>query len=183
MCAAHVTPVSKSYLLLRSVRKFYCSNPAFTNIFYDVVKYRKGISLRILDWLVTNYSKKHNVQYKVNSCDFNLFLSYKGCLKAFSKRAFDPFARRDRVELSLLADEQDKVFTTVAQLNFFKWCFLNNVLDYALNHLHEIEGDMLNAIAHRYEDKPVGVGRKKRRELSKNNTRTHVRVDVFSPLI
>ena len=113
-----------------------------------------------------------------------MFLSYKGCLKAFSKRAFDPFARRERVELALFqGQDSNTIFTTVAQLNFFKWCFLNGVLDYAIENKVTIEADMLTSIAHRYEDKPLGIQRRKRRELSKNNTRTHVRFDVRIPII
>ena len=177
-----VTRVSKNLLIYNHVQEFYSINPAYTKRFYEIIHERLHVSLRILDWLVTNYSKKLNLQYKVNNTNFNMFLSYKGCLKAFSKRAFDPFARRERVSVNVPGFPHE-LKTTVAQLNFFKWCFLNEVVDYAIQHKDLIEKDMLASIAHRYEDKPHGIQRRKRRELSKNNTRTHVRTNVCIPII
>ena len=66
--------------------------------------------------------------------------NYKGQLKAYSKRNFDPFCRRNRIRFYY---EENKYFiTTVGQLNFFKWALENNIVDYVQKHMKEIEDDM-----------------------------------------
>jgi hypothetical protein len=66
--------------------------------------------------------------------------NYKGQLKAYSKRNFDPFCRRNRIRFYY---EDNKYFiTTVGQLNFFKWALENNIVDYVQKHMKDIEEDM-----------------------------------------
>lgn len=127
------------------------------------------ISLRLLDWLVTNYAKKHNIVYALQKGDqhvnFNMFLEYKAQLKAYSKKFFDPFCRRERV--TILNSRGEEQQTTVAQLNFFRWALQNKVIDYALLHKHSIEIDMLAVTKKRNtEDSHIVDPPKKRRELS-----------------
>lgn len=176
---------SKHDVLLTSLKKFY-SDPDKLRVLTDVLRASSHISLRILDWLVTNYAKKHNIVYLVTSdtatdevpSTFNMFLEYKSQLKAYSKRYFDPFCRRDRLEFT---DADGNAFhTTVGQLNFFRWAITHGVVSYGEKHAHDIEHDMLGSIRHRTgataESKP------KRRELSKaaikGCTKTHVTVTV-----
>ena len=124
--------------------------------FYDYVNGDKKISLRIIDWFVTNYSKKFNIFYCIycnqdgkNTFDkegnyihkhFNTYQSYKSQLKSYSKKKFDPFCRRQRIEFEY--KEGQKIETTVGQLNFFKWAIENLIIDYILLHYSEIEQDM-----------------------------------------
>lgn len=150
-----------------------------------------GVSLRILDWLVTNYAKKHNIVYLVPGEDgvpgvFNMYLEYKSQLKAFGKRFFDPFCRRERLRFG--DDSGTPFYTTVGQLNFFKWALSNGVVQYGREHCRSIEDDMLRSIRHRASssgasDGATGVQKpRRRRELSraaiKGCTRTQVRVTV-----
>lgn len=97
--------------------KFY-KNPVNKKIFMSIIRQETPISLRLLDWLVTNYSKKHNIHYEVNplnpntsfnldkdtyvisSNHFNMWIDYKNQLKSYSKRLFDPFQRRQRILLN-----------------------------------------------------------------------------------
>ncbi|MFM7979984.1 MAG: hypothetical protein ACKPKO_11780, partial [Candidatus Fonsibacter sp.] len=56
---------------------------------------------RVLDWFVTNYSKKNNIIYELSEDSsseryFNVFLQYKCQLKAYKKKMFDPFCRKTR---------------------------------------------------------------------------------------
>lgn len=179
---------SKQDVLLESLRKFYADNPQHLRVLTDIL--RSGdthISLRILDWLVTNYAKKKNIVYLVEGHDgqvtFNMFLEYKSQLKAYSKRFFDPFCRRERLEFP---DADGGVFlSTVGQLNFFRWALLHGVVDYGSRHNAQIEHDMLQSIRHRANSTaPDGglVVKPKRRELSKaaikGCTKTHVKVTV-----
>lgn len=175
---------SKQEVLLSSLRKFY-EVPENLRVLTDVLNHQKTgkhISLRILDWLVTNYAKKHNIVYLLPGEDgvpvtFNMFLEYKCQLKAYSKRFFDPFCRRERVEFT---DADGTAFhTTTGQLNFFRWAVLHGVVDYGSRHSAAIEDDMLHSIRHRTA---TATGKAKRRELSraaiKGCTKTHVKVTV-----
>lgn len=172
---------TKHDVLLESLRKFY-DDPDRLRVLTVALRTSNHISLRILDWLVTNYAKKHNIVYLVNGDDglpatFNMFLEYKSQLKAYSKRFFDPFCRRDRLDF---LDAQGATFqTTVGQLNFFRWAIVNGVVDYATRHARVIEDDMLGSIRHRGASSSP---KPKRRELSKaaikGCTKTHVTVTV-----
>ena len=51
-------------ILLKSLDNYY-SNDNKIEQFNDYVNGDKKISLRIIDWFVTNYSKKYNVFYEV----------------------------------------------------------------------------------------------------------------------
>tara|TARA_B000000475_G_C15941579_1_gene425002 strand:+ start:126 stop:656 length:531 start_codon:yes stop_codon:yes gene_type:complete len=174
-------PLGKNELLLKALLQYYHNNPGHTLQLFCIIRYKSSVSLRILDWLVTNYSKNRNICYNVKGKEFNMYLAYKSCLKAFSKKAFDPFARRDRIALNIHPIHPDEALhTTVAQLNFFRWCFANDVLKYAIRNEERVNCDMVHAIQHRYiRDK----GGRKRRELSKNNTVTNIRVGVVTPLV
>lgn len=179
---------SKQAVLLESLRKFY-ADPGHLRVLTEVLRNESHISLRILDWLVTNYSKKRNVTYLVSGPDgvqesFNMFVQYKSQLKAYSKKHFDPFCRRERLNF---ADARGRDFeTTVGQLNFFRWALVNGVIDYGVAHGHDIEDDMMQSIRHRYASPAAAAGggpsRPKRKELSKaaikTATRTMVKVTV-----
>ena len=161
----------KQELLLVSLNKFY-QETSNRECIKDILNGEGKISLRIIDWFVTNYAKKNNIEYliktkthtpkksgtlkknsasnkvskkdlsKYNSANkqINIFLSYKSQLRAYSKKQFDPFCRRNRIDFYF--DETDYITTTVGQLNFFRWALQNNVIEYILNNYDEIENDM-----------------------------------------
>ena len=118
-------------------------------IFLPIVEGRSRISLRLIDWLVTNYSKAHNVIYPVEYTvrgitrvnQFIMHASYKSQLRAYSKQLFDPFRRGDY--FVVLEYEAGKtVETTVGQLSMFRWLIVNKVIHYLLENLDDIEADM-----------------------------------------
>ena len=103
----------------------------------DIIEKESDISLRILDWFVTRYSHKNDTSYKLHendTDDINVHISYKAQLKSYKKRYFDPFRRRQK--FNYYYDSYDKhgkkkfILTTIGQLNFFRWAFSNNVIDY-----------------------------------------------------
>ena len=81
-----------------------------------LITQESDISLRALDWLVTNYSKKNNIVCKTkNGSLFNIYHGYKVALSHFRRRNFDPFRRRQRITLQT----NEKTYeTTVGQCNF-----------------------------------------------------------------
>lgn len=178
----------KQYILLKSLLEFY-RNENIINIVVPIIKQETSISLRSLDWLVTNYSRTYNIRYsltnnddKINILDnFNIWKEYKNQLKAYSKKYFDPFCRRQRIFLDIknniiilltkknintYIENNNGFITTVGQLNFFKWAIKNKVLKYAFEHKNEIEKDMLLSAEHRSKKKQSGNNK---RMLSKNN--------------
>jgi hypothetical protein len=135
------------------------------------------LSLRLIDWFVTNYSKKFYtiLRFKdTNGSDrrFKVYQDYKLRLKAYSKKRFDPFCRWERINLPYKNDTF--IQTTLGQLNFFRWALENKVIDYIENNSKNINNDMLkrNSTA---KNKKKGEGkqtRKKREELSISAAKT-----------
>ena len=134
-------------MLMVSLSRYF-SNPANMQGILAYITGESPVSLRLIDWFVTNYAKKHNViltheQGDNNVVHLNVHLSYRSQLKAYSKQQFDPFRRRDRIVFYYEADQS--VETTVGQLNFFRWMLQNRVLTYVDEHVDAIEADMLAA--------------------------------------
>jgi hypothetical protein len=141
---------SQDNLLLRNLMQFYESPENMENL-VDIVGGKSQISLRIVDWFVTNYAKKYYTNYvipmktgivrdTVEPTKFKVYDKYKLQLKAYSKRRFDPFCRWDRISIPY----KDETFleTTLGQLNFFKWAIEHKVLEYIGANYAEIELDM-----------------------------------------
>jgi hypothetical protein len=110
-----------------------------------IVQGKSPISLRILDWFVTNYCKKRNVVVDIvnengDSRRLMIYLDYKSQLKAYSKKQFDPFCRRERIRF--VYQKSQELITTVGQLNFFRWLITNQILDYIQLNIEDIEEDM-----------------------------------------
>ncbi len=130
-------------LLMVSLSRFY-SEPSNMSQVLSYITCASGVSLRLIDWFVTNYAKRHNVVIRrSNRAHFNVYLSYRAQLKAYSKQLFDPFRRRDRIIFHYTPERS--IETTIGQLNFFRWMLENGVLDYVVMHADEIEQDMLHA--------------------------------------
>ena len=150
-------------ILLQSLDKYY-NNGKNMEQFNDYVNGDKKISLRIIDWFVTNYCKKKNIYWEIDNTRFVVYLNYKLQLKAYSKKLFDPFCRRERIYFYY--NDNQYLITTVGQLNFFKWMIENNIIDYIKTNYETIERDMHLTI------KNECIKNNKRRELSKSATKT-----------
>jgi hypothetical protein len=139
-------------LLYRSLIKYY-NKPHSIGSIEKVVSIIDGTSmssLRLIDWFVTNYAKKHNIViHKIVNGEpeyFNVYLNYRAQLKAFSKRFFDPFRRRNRISYSYNKGK-DTVNTTIGQLAFFRWAIQNSIIDYIESdeNFTNIERDMIDS--------------------------------------
>ena len=154
---------NKNCLLMDKINLFF-KNENNKNTLIKILNNEFNISLRIIDWFVTNYCKKNNIFWVKNNSRFVVYLSYKLQLKAYSKKYFDPFCRRERMYFYYKDDTY--LETTVGQLNFFKWIIENNIINYIKNNYENIEKDMQNSIKFDLE-KNI-----KRRQLSKSATKT-----------
>ena len=153
-------------LLYISLQKYY-SEKNKLDVLLKYLKYEK-ISLRIIDWFVTNYSKKYDTIYYIDDKQFNVFHSYKSQLKSYSKRYFDPFCRRNRVNFIC---NNIEISTTIGQLNFFRWAINNLVIEYIILNYEDIETDMNNSIQLIRKNYVKSAERKKRQELSLSASR------------
>jgi hypothetical protein len=122
--------MSRSDTLLESVKKFYLDDEKNSETLRDIIEKRKGISLRNLEWFITNYSKKTQLRYKTTEGkEFTVHCAYKSSLDGYSKKLFDPFCRTERFNYTIPKTDIT-ISTTVAQLNFIKWCIKNKIIDY-----------------------------------------------------
>jgi hypothetical protein len=172
---------SRLDLLMDSLTKFFNNNDNVEKML-PIVQGSSKISLRILDWFVTNYCKKNNVVIDSlkdkTSKKIIVHLDYKSQLKAYSKKQFDPFCRRERISFNY--GKGNELITTVGQLNFFRWIIENNVIDFIQDNLEQIEKDMNTSIRSLYKDtektddseSSEQKKRRKRHELSLSATRS-----------
>ena len=125
-------------LLIRSLQRFQSSRTDMEQII-PLLQGQGDISLRVMDWFVTNYAKKHNVSYMLNGQEFLVYLNYKSQLKAFSKKLFDPFCRRERIQFQ--CGRYEPFVTTVGQLNFFRWAIEKQIFPYIRQNHQDILKD------------------------------------------
>lgn len=140
---------TQNELLMKCLMDFY-SDKIKLDQMMKIINGESNISLRIVDWFVTNYAKKFYTVYeipilrngKTMSSRFKVYNDYKLKLKAYSKKRFDPFCRWERI--SIPYNENNYMETTIGQLNFFKWAIENKIIEYIHDHYKEIEEDMNN---------------------------------------
>jgi hypothetical protein len=153
-------------ILLNQLKSFYQIDKNIKTLFKilnhnNIHKNNKEnkISLRLIDWFVTNYCKKNKIiiekKEKNKTNHINIYNSYKSNLKAFSKQLFDPFRRKNELFLNYTSTSkvtftEDKflyknnhIKTTIGQLNFFKWIIDNDIYEYIKSHKKVIENDMI----------------------------------------
>jgi len=114
----------------------------------SILQGNSEISLRLVDYFVTNYAKKMNTSFTKENRHFLVYFNYKRELNAYSKRLFDPFCRRERIQFE--ARGQTPFVTTVGQLNFFRWFIEKEIYDYVLTNRESIEKDMNNTLKEHY---------------------------------
>lgn len=115
---------TQNELLLTNLLTFYEKGDNMDRL-VNIINGQSKISLRIIDWFVTNYAKKNFTVYSIpakNKCStvingeencerFKVFHNYKLELKAYSKVRFDPFfsqrANRDTLQRQHLFTNDD----------------------------------------------------------------------------
>jgi hypothetical protein len=155
-------------ILLNQLKRFYQKEKNLNTLFkilnhnnYYKKSKEKKISLRLIDWFVTNFCKKNKIiieKTTKNKKEFiNIYNSYKSNLRAFSKQTFDPFRRKNEIFLdyknkkkllfSFISNNKishkNFIKTTIGQINFFKWIIENNIYNYIKLNKEIIESDMI----------------------------------------
>ena len=150
-------------LLLTSLTSYYNKNPEYKIILNDIIEGKHKLSLRLIDWLVTHYSKVNKIYYWIHKKNndiylqypsekdeiynrdmkkVNIYLDYRAQLKSYAKINFDSFRRHNRI--TFILDEGKKIETTIGQLNFFRWTFNNKIIEYTLLNYNDIYNDMID---------------------------------------
>ena len=129
--------MNKSDILLTSIDSFYKESKN-KDVLKQILNKSGGISLRNLEWFITNYSKKNNLMYKTNDGKiFSVHCAYKSSLDGYSKKLFGPFCRAEKINY-IIPGTSDEIHTTVAQLNFIRWCIKNNIIEYIKNNKNKL---------------------------------------------
>ena len=169
--------------LFDSLKSFYSCGDHLEQL-TQVLGKNPPVSLRTIDWLVTNYSKADNRYVTSEGCltPTNIYIAYKAAQGSVKKKLMDPFCRRERIMFNNSRGEE--FVTTLGQLNFFRWAMKHGILQYAIENAKDIERHMLETTA-----KPALTTnatntkkRQKRKELSraanKSCTRTQIRTVI-----
>ena len=92
----YTTQNTQNELLLKNLMDFYNDRENLHKMMF-IINGESKISLRIVDWFVTNYAKKYYTIYSLqipnteDTVRFKVYNDYKLKLKAYSKKRFDPF--------------------------------------------------------------------------------------------
>ena len=143
--------------ILGKNNRFFSASDKYLASMLEIINGESKISIRILDWFVTNYSKKNNTFYKIRvNGRYDYFYvnnEYKNQLYGYSKTYFDPFCRKKKIIYAYQNNNIEEnnnasvVFlTSIGQLNFFCWAIRNKVIHYVELHIREIEQDMKETI-------------------------------------
>lgn len=162
----------KQELIVMSLQSFYAARKDIAEVM-EMLQGTSVISLRLIDWFVTNYAKRHNVGYILGGQEFMVYMSYKSQLKAYSKKLFDPFCRRERIMFSLPGIEP--FVTTVGKLNFFRWAIEKNIIEYLKLNRETVEAEMNTHM------KQLSRSRSTRTTASSNNSSTSITDEAKSP--
>lgn len=175
---------TKLSLLMKSLTDFY-TNSVYIDQIKSIIDQNSVISLRILDWFITNYSKKHRTIINGAVGSIDVYQNYKLQLKSFSKKQFDPFCRKNKI--LFYYNDDDYIETSCGQLCFFRWCFENNILNYVKTNLSTIEQDMKISLKSKKnkkdEEKPDSAQKRQplsisaSRSVSKTNVKYTVKFD------
>lgn len=138
------------------------------------IKQKSRISLRMLDWFATRYTKFNTIYIKLNNISsyfgeekINIYNSYKANLKTYSKRYFDPFKRHCKIMFNF-PFYNEPIETSYGQLIFFKWLLTYNILDYIEKNYDDLSEKMYQT---NLEDKQNKVKKKLNKNQQINNNK------------
>ena len=128
-----------------------------------MITQRARVSLRVLDWFVTNYCRSSPTF--VGGVDGYHCIStiYKICLRQWRRELFDPFRRRARV---LFFGDDQYHETTCAQLNFLHWAETHGVRRQAELRVASVEQEMISALKRSRSDDEPEQSRRRRVALA-----------------
>jgi hypothetical protein len=174
---------------MKNLMEFYKNRENIDKMMY-IINGESKISLRIVDWFVTNFAKKYYTVFEIDSKNpqnnhpirFKVYNEYKLKLKAYSKKKFDPFCRWERITIPY--DSEKYMETTIGQLNFFKWAIENKIIEYIKENYTMIEEDMNNRNSSSRKStpntSPDSATTNESNHIANNNSKTRKRREELS---
>lgn len=166
---------AKFQLLKDTLSDYYRRNPSSLRIFSEIVSNRSTVvSLRVLDWLVTNYVTSQSILGETDAQRterLNLFFNYTRNLDSYTKVWFDPFARKApekgsfkvwfnvetcAIEINDAPAPDGFISTTLGQLNFFRVAIEEGIISFTFEHHEFIQTHMLEGLSQRKKSKANG---------------------------
>uniref|UniRef100_A0A6C0BD68 Uncharacterized protein n=1 Tax=viral metagenome TaxID=1070528 RepID=A0A6C0BD68_9ZZZZ len=141
-----VKTVEERALYSKLNKYFKNEKPSNIQKMVNIIIHENDISLRLLNWFAMKHSATipslqiTNENKKVEL--FDIKISYRARLNAYSKKYFDPFRRGKRFDYEYEYEKKKTVETTLCQLNFFKWLFTYNLLEYVEKHYETLKHKM-----------------------------------------
>lgn len=128
-------PDATAPLLVRQMREHF--TPArVRDVLLPLINKTSAVSLRVLDWLVVNQAKQHNLLCpRPDGSMCNIHQEYKVTLSVYKRTGYDPFRRHQRSTIRIDGDTHE---TTRGQCHFIYWAERNGILAYAEKHLETI---------------------------------------------
>lgn len=152
---------------LREIHVFF-DGPMLDRMLIPVVMQTYSVSLRLLDYTMTNWAKKTRVMSVMNTrsgpVPLNIFSLYKDWLHFYRRRGFDSFRRRERIYFEHTDGSGTVLESTVAQLNFLRWAEMYGIMEYVHKHKTLIEDDMMRTLSDSKRRRATDGGERKRRK-------------------
>lgn len=114
---------SKSFIILQSVTFYFQKNKNNYFQLINILQNKNKISINFINWFIAVYCN-NNIIF-IN--DKLISSSFKTANKYYSKKYFNPLKKGDNIKIMLNNAELE---SSVCQLNFFKWAYTNNIIEY-----------------------------------------------------
>ncbi len=109
------------------------------NFMISVISRSSEISLRLIEWVINNYKVYSKIYIHELGKYINIYNSYKMQISNYGKKNFDPFRRNKSLSNTSkfyyaydINNSNCYILTTIGQLNFFKWLFMNHIDSYII---------------------------------------------------
>jgi len=157
-------------MLLNKLDKEYTNEIAKT-VLIPLIEQTSSVSLRALDWAVVNWSKQNMIicSSSLSGKMTNVHNAYRSALTYWKRKLFDPFRRRQRIDLIV---EGKTYQTTLGQANFALFVFKTGILAYVIRNIDAIEDNMNTTSKNQKHARQLAQKHglmKKRRELTCSN--------------
>lgn len=158
-------PDIQARIRLQIISECFEKDPELLPAILPFIEHKGPVSLRIIEWFVTNYSKIYHPEIH------RKYIQYRNNWK---RPLFDCFARQGkRSVLIYLLFNEHKYPTTIAQLHYLVWAQMNGVLRLCCAAETAIEDHMVNTLKQNQETKELA---KKLGLEKKRSTLTRVQI-------
>ena len=136
-------------VILSNALKFYSKSDNYHKL-RKIINHKPGknyengkVSLRLIDWFITNYTKENKTSIKKKDGVFIIHEKYKQMIKSYHKKKIDPFNRNcEIITIKLDKISNNSLETSLCQMQFIKWIIEYEILDYIIEHQDAIHTDL-----------------------------------------